>query len=373
LHKILFLANPLLYQIALTLVPNIGSVQAKLLLHFFDNDAEQIFKAKWKELGLIEGIGEVRANSIKHFDGFKRAEEELVFIEKSKIQTYCYGAANYPKRLLNIYDSPTVLYYNGTADLNHSKTVAIVGTRTNSDYGKKMTEKLVEELAEQNCLILSGLAYGVDAIAHKAAVKHKLSTVGVLAHGLDKIYPPEHSKLAKEMLATNGGLLTEFRSATKPDRHNFPSRNRVVAALADVTVVIETDIKGGSMITAELANGYNKDVMAFPGKTTDLKSAGCNYLIKNNKAHLITQADDLVQLMRWSPTTAKPQKQRELFITLTPAEQKIVDVLQKEGSLHIDALYSLTGLSSSEIAGALLTLELQAILASLPGKMLQLL
>ena len=361
----------LIQQIALTLIPNIGCVRAKVLVQHFKGNVAELFKAKIKDLAAIDGIGEVAAKSIKYFDDFAAAEKELAFIEKYKIEALCIGADNYPKRLLQAYDSPTMLYYKGFADLNTAKIVAIVGTRTNSDYGKKVTEKLVEDLAPHNVLILSGLAYGIDAIAHKAAVKHNLSTVGVLAHGLDKIYPAEHTKLAKDMVTANGGLLTEFRSYTKPDRHNFPTRNRIVAALADATVVIETDVKGGSMITAELANGYNKDVFAYPGKTTDSKSAGCNNLIKKNKANLITNANDLLHIMGWEKTKAKPIKQRELFVELTPNEKIIVTLLQQADSLYIDELYAKAGLTSGEIASALLTLELQAIIQSLPGKMLK--
>jgi DNA processing protein len=367
------LQHSLLHHIALTLVPNIGCVQAKLLLQHYENDAAQIFKAKIKDLSTIEGIGEVRAKSIKHFDNYKRVDTELEFIEKFKITTLCLGTQDYPKRLLHAYDSPTVLYYRGDADWNAAKIIAIVGTRNNTDYGKKITEKLIADLAEQQCLIISGLAFGIDAIAHKAALKNKLPTIGVLAHGLDKVYPPEHAKLAKEMITENGGLLTEFMNTTKPDRHNFPTRNRVVAAMADATIVIETDVKGGSMITAELANGYNKDVFAFPGKTTDARSAGCNYLIKNNKAHLIESAVDLVHIMGWEKVKAKPQKQRTLFIELTTEEKKIVDLLQKVDAMDLDSLYGSCGLSSSEMAGALLSLELQSVIASMPGKMIKLL
>jgi DNA processing protein len=367
------LNNNLLQKIAITLIPNIGCVHAKTLLQHFNDDIEQLFKAKIKDLSVIDGIGEVRAKSIKYFDDFKIAEKEIAFIEKYKIQPLFITDENYPKRLLNAYDSPTMLYYKGNADLNTKKIVAIVGTRSNTDYGKKITENLVEELASQNVLILSGLAFGVDAIAHKAAVKNKISTVGVLAHGLDKIYPPDHTKLATEMVTKNGGLLTEFRSNTKPDRHNFPTRNRIVAALADATVVIETDIKGGSMITAELANSYNKDVFAYPGKTTDAKSVGCNFLIRTNKANLITNGTDLINFMSWDEVKLKPKKQRELFVELTANEKIIVEVLQKADAIHIDEMYTLSGLTNGEVANALLTLELNAIIKTMPGKMIKLL
>ncbi len=367
------MSKDLLQQIALTLIPNIGCVQAKQLVQYFNGDVHQIFKAKIKDLSSIEGIGDVKARSIKHFDDFKRAEQEIEFIEKYKISTFFITDINYPKRLLNAYDAPTILYYRGEADLNTSKIVAIVGTRKNSDYGKKQTEQIVADLAEHNTLILSGLAFGIDTIAHKAAVKNNLPTVGVLAHGLDKIYPPENTKLAKDMLHNGGGLLTEYKKETLPDRHNFPTRNRVVAALADCTIVIETETKGGSMITAELANGYNKEVFALPGKTTDIKSSGCNYLIKNNKAQLLTCAADVIHLMGWEQMKIKKNRQRQLFIELAPNEQKIVDILLANETVNIDLLYQLSGLSSGEAAAALLTLELQNIIQTLPGKIIQML
>lgn len=367
------LNKDLLHQIALTLIPNIGVVYAKKLVEHFEGDVVAIFKAKVKDLAAIEGIGMVKAKSIKEFDQFRRAEQEVQFVEKYNIQTYFLTDKNYPKRLLNMYDPPTLLFYKGDADLNAKKIVAIIGTRTSTDYGKKMTDKFIADIAHLQPLILSGLAFGVDTLAHKAALKNNLSTVGVLAHGLDKIYPTENTKLAKDMLAHNGGLLTEFISETNADKHNFPTRNRIVAALSDATVVVETDIKGGSMITAELANGYNKDVFAFPGKTTDAKSAGCNYLIKNNKANLITCSDDVIQLMNWEPKKKKKQPtQRQLFIELSPNEQKIIDVLKTMEQIHIDELNLKTELTSSQAASAILTLELQGVIQTLPGKIIQL-
>ena len=277
------MTTELFYQLGLTLVPNIGDVHAKILVQYF-GDASSIFKAKQSALDKIDGIGEVRAKSIKQFNDFHLAEEELKFIEKYKIKTLFLTDTDYPQRLLNCYDSPTLLFYKGTADLNISKIVGIVGTRNYTDYGKQFTEKLVKDLAAQQILIVSGLALGIDSFAHKAALKNNLSTVGVVGHGLDKIYPSVNTNLAKDMIKHDGGLLSEFFSGTKPDKHNFPLRNRIVAGLCDATVVIETNIKGGSMITAKLADAYNRDVFAVPGRTTDNKSSGCNHLIKNNKA-----------------------------------------------------------------------------------------
>ena len=322
----------------------------------------------------LEGIGIVPAKSIKSFTDFSHAEEEIKFLEKFKIQSLFINDKNYPQRLLNCYDSPTLLFYKGTADLNASKTISIVGTRTHTDYSKKITDKLVEELSAQNVLIISGMAYGVDALAHKAAVKNNLPTVGVLAHGLDQIYPAEHSNLAKDMLKNDGGLLTEFRSKTKPDKHNFPTRNRIVAGMSDATIVIESGIKGGSMVTAELANGYNKDVFAFPGKVTDSKSAGCNYLIKSNKAMLLTDAQELIEIMGWEERKKKSEvrSQKEIFIELSKDEKIIIDILNEKETVHIDEINLRSGLSSSAIAAAILNLELQNLVAGLPGKMYKL-
>lgn len=359
--------NNLVYHIALTLVPNIGDVHAKVLLQAYNNDAQKIFTARKGELDKIPGIGSVRARSIKDFTGFKRAEEELAFIEKFKIETLITGEEKYPRRLLNCYDAPTILYYRGNADLNAAKVVSIVGTRNNTEYGKQVTEKLVAGFTNYNILIISGLAYGVDSIAHKLAMKSNLKTVGVLAHSLDRIYPSSHTSMAKEMVE-QGGLLTEFISGTKPDKQNFPKRNRIVAGIADATVIIETSMKGGSMITAELANSYNKDVFAIPGKINDSKSEGCNFLIKNNKAMLITSAQDVIEQMQWEDKKIKPKPQRELFINLTPGEETIIKILKEHSPVHIDELYLKSGLSSSHVAQAILSLELQGIINQLPGK-----
>ncbi|HKB45444.1 MAG TPA: DNA-processing protein DprA [Chitinophagaceae bacterium] len=366
------MTNDLLYQLSLTLIPNIGPVQAKILLQHFE--AAEIFKTKKSSLEKIEGIGSVRASSIKEFNDFSKAEEEISFIEKYKIKPLFISNKDYPRRLLNCYDSPTLLYYRGTADLNAPKIISVIGTRNNSDYGKQATEKLIKELAAQNVLVVSGLAFGIDAIAHKSAIKNQLPTVGVLAHGLDQIYPSEHSGLAKDMIKHNGGLLTEFRSKSKPDKHNFPIRNRIVAGMSDAVIVIETGIKGGSMITAELANGYNKDVFAFPGRTSDVKSAGCNYLIKNNKAVLLTEAGELIDVMNWEEAKSKKEKknQKEIFIELSKDEKLIIDILNEKESVSIDEINLKSGLSSSSVAAAILNLELQNVVLSLPGKLYQL-
>jgi DNA processing protein len=364
------MTKDLLHQIALTLIPNIGDVRAKALLDTF-GDAESIFKAPKKQLENIEGIGTIAANSIKLFADFKVCEDEIKFIEKSKATPLFITDENYPQRLLNCYDSPTMLYYKGNADLNNAKIVSVVGTRSNSDYGKNICEKILEDLASQNILIMSGLAFGIDTIAHKASLKNNLKTVGVMAHGLDKVYPAQNKTLAIEML-NQGGLLTDFMSGTNPDRQNFPRRNRIVAGICDALIVIESSAKGGSLITAELANSYNKDVFAIPGKVNDSRSEGCNYLIRNNKATLITSAKDLLESMNWNETPKKIKQQRELFIELTPEEKIITDILKERESIQIDELYFKSGLSSSAVAQALLMLEMQGVVSSLPGKVFKL-
>ena len=366
------MSSELFYQLALTLVPNIGDVHAKLLLQQFGN-ASTIFKAPHRELERLEGIGTVRANSIRTFNDFHLVEAELRFIEKYKIKTLFLTDPEYPQRLLNCYDSPTLLFYKGTADLNASKVVAIVGTRSNTDYGKQFTEDLIAALSSQQALIISGLAIGIDAYAHKAALKNDLPTVGVVGHGLDKIYPSVNKGLARDMALQNGGILSEFFSGTLPDKHNFPLRNRIVAGMSDATIVVETLISGGSMITAKLADAYNRDVFAVPGRTTDTKSKGCNYLIKNNKAILLTDADQLLDIMGWQEKKKKVKKQKELFIELTPEEKKVIDILKQKESVHIDEINISSGLSSSAVAAAILNLELQSVIGSMPGKMYKLL
>ncbi|MBL0269735.1 MAG: DNA-protecting protein DprA [Chitinophagaceae bacterium] len=370
----------ILYRVALTMVPNIGPVQAKFLLQCCE--PEEIFHAKKRFLEKIEGIGPVKAQSIRDFNHFSRAEKEIRFMEKYRITPLFLTDENYPRRLLNCYDSPTLLYYKGNANLNVPRVINIIGTRNNTDYARQVTEKLVKELVSNKVTIMSGLAFGVDALAHKAALKNGLPTIGVLAHGLDKMYPPEHAALAKDMIAQQGGLLTEFRSGTKPDKHHFPSRNRVVAGCCDATIVIETDLKGGSMITAELANSYNRDVFAIPGRIHDLKSAGCNYLISTNKAQLLQSAGDLLQFMGWeddieeNPGQGKKKGrakvQKELFIELSRDEKAVIAILQEKETVHIDELNFRSGLSNGAVAAAILRLELENVIVSLPGKIYRL-
>lgn len=364
--------DELYYQVALTLVPELGAIRARQLVDHFGS-AAAVFKAKKKEIAAIDGIGENCARSIKEWNAFDEAETEIRFTEQHNIQTFFLTDPAYPQRLLHCYDPPTLLYYKGTEDLNHRYIVSIIGTRNHTEYGRQVTEQLVTDLQEQEVMIVSGLAFGIDAIAHRSALQYGLPTIGVLGHGLDTVYPMQHRSLAREITG-HGALLTEFRRHTQPDKHNFPRRNRIVAGMADATIVIETANKGGSMITAELAYTYNRDLFAVPGKITDSKSSGCLQLIKQNKAMVYTGAEDLLNILGWKEKK-KPvvKKQKELFIELTPDEKIIVDLLSEQEGTPIDILYLRSGLSSSTVAAVLLKLELQNIVVSLPGKIYRLL
>jgi DNA processing protein len=361
------MANPLIYKIGLTLIDGVGDVFAKKLLAYCGS-AEAVFKEKKQKLMKIPGVGSVLADAIVNQQVIERAEEEALFIEKHKITPLFFTDAAYPERLKQCEDAPVMLYYMGSADLNVSPVISIVGTRKATEYGKELTRKLIDELSIYKPLIVSGLAYGIDIEAHRAALKNNLATVGVLAHGLHTIYPSTHKETAKKMLE-NGGLITDFISEAKPDKENFPKRNRIVAGICDAVVVIESGEKGGSLITADIANTYNRDVFAFPGKTTDSQSAGCNRLIKQNKAALIENADDLAYLMGWEKKDmAKKETQPELFITLDADEHKLVEILNTKGKSGIDILSIESGLTMSKTSAVLLNLEFKNLIKSFPGK-----
>ena len=361
----------LLYLISLTRVPQVGCIHARTLLQHFGS-AEAIFKSTIQALEKIEGIGKIRAQSIKTFRDFNGSEKEISFLQRYGVRALTLTDPDYPQRLLTVYDAPILLYYKGNTGLNPLRSISIVGTRRNSDYGKQVTEKLIQELTPYDPLIISGLAFGIDAIAHKSALKQGISTVAVLAHGLASLYPPEHGQLSKQMLK-QGGLLTEYISHVKAEKHHFPIRNRIVAGISDCTIVTETAVKGGSMITADLANGYHKEVFAFPGRTTDFKSAGCNWLIRNNQATLLENVQGLIKMMGWEEKiTTKENLQGDLFITLSEPEQRIINLLKERENMHIDVINSMTGFPNSRNAGALLELEMKDLVCSLPGRIYRL-
>jgi len=359
------------YEIALTLIPNIGDILAKKLLSYCGS-AEQIFKEKRSTLEKIPGIGSIYAQSILNHSVFDRAEREMRFLHDHHIQALFYQDSCYPKRLTHCEDSPVMLYFKGNTDLNMKKVISIVGTREATDYGKDLCERLIRDLSGYEVLIVSGLAHGIDAYAHRAALDHQLSTVCVLAHGLDKMYPAINKPLAMKMLQ-QGGWLSDFMSQTKADKENFPRRNRIVAGIADATIVVESKVKGGSLITAEIANSYNRDVFAFPGRVDDLGSAGCNNLIRQNKAALIQSAADVIYLLGWEKTTGvNAPVQKQLFVDLKPNEELIVTILKEKQQLPVDDLCLFCKLPMSIVSSALLTLEFAGIVKSLPGKVYRL-
>lgn len=355
------------FKIALTLIPNIGDILAKRLVAYCGS-VQAVFEEKKSSLEKIPGIGSSHANSVISHTIFERAEEEIKFIEKNNISPLFYLDSNYPKRLTYCEDSPVMLYYKGNVNLNSEKIISIVGTREATDYGKKMCEKLIADLAVHNVLIVSGLAYGIDICAHKSAIENQLPTVCTLAHGLDRIYPAMHTTTAHKMLE-NGGWLTDFTSNTVPDRENFPRRNRIVAGISDATIVIESKKSGGSLITADIANSYNRDVFAFPGRIDDVCSEGCNNIIKQNKAALIQSAADLIYILGWQQTkNIKAPQQKKLFLELSNDEELLVNVLKEKDAVPIDELCFVSKLPMSKVSALLLTLEFSGIVKSFPGK-----
>ncbi len=358
--------TPLLYEIGITLIPGIGDVNGKKLIQWCGS-AEEVFKSSAKTLRAVPGIGQATVNNILNQKVLKRAEEELRFMEKHHVNALFFQDKKFPQRLLNCYDHPLMLYYRGKADLNRQRIVAFVGTRRATDYGRARCREMMEGLQDKEVLVVSGLAYGIDGCAHRRAVELNIPTVGILGHGLDRIYPATHRKLAEDMLA-NGGLITEFMSKTKPDRENFPRRNRIVAGMVDAVVVVESDRKGGALITAELANSYNRDVFAVPGRLTDRFSTGCNFLIKANKAALLQSADDIGYLMGWDDQRTTANQQTALFVEMSDDEKVLYDLLRQAGTIGIDKLVIQSGMTPSHVAAALLSLEFNALVQSLPGK-----
>ncbi len=366
----------LIYQIQLTTIEGVGDIAAKNLLAYCGS-AKAVFGAKKQELMKIPGIGEIVATAVVNANtDFDRAEKEAAFVEENNIETLFFTDSNYPRRLKYCADSPVLLYHKGNADFNTEKVVAVVGTRQPTEYGREQTQKFISELRGSGILVVSGLAYGIDVLAHKCALECDLDTVGVVAHGLDRLYPEANSGIAAKMLK-KGGLLTDFKSGTNPDAVNFPKRNRIVAGICDALVVMESKREGGSLITATIANSYNKDVFAFPGRVTDPYSDGCNGLIKMNKAVLIESAADLFYVMGWhqnkTPNAKKKEtKQIPLLIDLNDDEQKIVKAFGEKKQLHMDEISYVSNFPISKVASTLLQLEFSNIIKSHPGKMFSL-
>ncbi|MEP7268182.1 MAG: DNA-processing protein DprA [Saprospiraceae bacterium] len=356
-----------LEKIALTLVEGVGPVTSRQLIAYLGG-AQEVFKAKKKDLIAIPGIGEKTiASLVDHKASFLRAEEELAFIEKHEIKTLFYTDKQYPFRLKVLEDSPILLYFKGNTDLDHHRIIAVIGTRSPSDMGRMNCEKIIDDLFAYDVLIVSGLAYGVDITAHRKCVEMNIPTIGVMGNGMDKLYPGAHVSTSKKMIQ-NGGLVTQFMTKSKPDRENFPMRNKVVAGMSDAILVIESGLEGGSMITAEYANMYNKDVFAIPGRPSDEMNAGCNTLIKRHKAYLVETADDIAHFMNWKKESTKKDIQRSLFQDLNPSEQSIITLLKLNESISIDRIYNELHMSPSAMAGVLLEMEFKGLIKALPGK-----
>jgi len=365
--------DQLKYKIGISLIPGVGSVNAKKLIAY-TGSLEGVFKEKKKNLLKIPGIGEYLAENIVNQQVLDVAEKEIEYISRHEIRHHFYLDEQYPARLKNCEDAPVVIFYKGDVDFNQMKVLSIVGTRNATDYGKECCNKLIDDLTarKHKVLIVSGLAYGVDICAHRAALKSGFDTVAVLAHGLATLYPSLHKATAKE-ICKHGALLTDFISSTLPERNNFVKRNRIIAGLADATLVIESGTKGGALITADIANSYNRDVLAFPGRINDPYSRGTNWLIKTNKAAMIENVEDLEYLLGWDcPSTAVESKQTQLFVELTPEEQKIADMLRERGELPIDLISLHVNLPGSKVSAMLLNLEFAGVVRSLPGKVYRL-
>jgi DNA processing protein len=355
-----------LYQIALSKIPSVGGVIARTLVSYCGG-CKEVFTQRKRQLLKIPGVGERLVQHIQNPEVLRLAEAELVRVMQKEITCIFYLDDTYPQRLRHYPQSPIILYGLGNMNLNPERVVAIVGTRQPSSYGKSKCEQIVADLAAYNPLIISGLAYGVDITAHRAALHHQLSTIGVMGSGFGHLYPGTHRHVANQMMDA-GGLLTEFGYDIGPDRENFPARNRIVAGLADAILVIESARNGGSMITVEYADAFHKDIFALPGRAGDPCSVGCNHLIKTQRAHLVESGEDIAALLRWTTTSTEKVVQRRLFADLTEPEQLLMTCMTEGGEMHIDAIASKAKMQQSELASVLLSLEFKGVVKALPGK-----
>lgn len=365
-----------IYSIALTLVPGIGHIGAKKLVDKMKG-ATDVFRLRKELPELVPGTRQRTVEALESSQVFTRAQQEYDYVLKNNISCLTYWDDRYPSRLRECEDAPIVLYYRGNADLNQLHVVNLVGTRHATEYGTQICATFIRDLKEicPDVLVVSGLAYGIDIHAHRESLANGVATVAVLAHGLDRIYPYLHRDTAQQMLE-NGGLLTEYMTGTAPDRQNFVSRNRIVAGMCDATIVVESAQKGGSLITADIAESYHRDCFAFPGRISDEYSKGCNQLIRDNKASVLLSAEDLVKALSWdSQLSAKKREnvQRCLFVELSDEQQAVVDVLNRMGNMQINALVVETNIPIHKMTGLLFELEMKGVVRALAGGVYQLL
>ncbi len=362
--------NDLLYTLALQHVPNIGDITAKRLISHCGT-AEAVLKEKKQNLLKIDGIGSVTLSDLNKANHLKEAEKEIDFIKNNNINVSFFKEDNYPEKLKHCIDGPIILFQTGNIHLKQQRIISIVGSRKITTSGVAFCEDLVEKLAIYNPVIVSGFAYGTDITAHKAALKHNLQTIGCLAHGMNQIYPAVHKKYMVDV-EKNGGFFTDFWSTDNFDRNNFLKRNRVIAGLSEATIVIESAEKGGSLVTADIANSYNRDVFAVPGRTTDLQSTGCNNLIKYQKAHMMTTALDVPYILNWKlEEENKPAIQKQLFVELDATEKVIYNYLKDNEKQQLDMIAINCDLPIFKIAGVLLNMELKGVIRPLPGKLFE--
>lgn len=361
------LVKDLIYKIALTRIPLVGVVTAKVLVSYCGG-VKEVFEASEKELKKIPGIGDMVAKQVRREEPLVEAERELAFVEQNGLQVLFYLDPEFPQRLKPLADAPILLYYKGTANLNQRNVLGVIGTRTPSPHGVGICEEIIKGLAPYQPLIVSGLAYGIDVTAHRASLKEGLETVAVLGHGLQQVYPAQHRSVAMKMIS-QGGLLTEFTSQEGPAKEHFPMRNRIVAGMCDGIIVVETALRGGSIITAKQANGYGRDVFAVPGRVKDKYSQGCNMMIKKSWAHLLESADDVARVFGWNlKEGASDNGQQKLFEELTEPEKKVIDLIHEAEEIGIDQLSYRSEIGPAELASLLLDLEFKGLVRSLPGK-----
>lgn len=361
--------SDLYYLLALQKIEGIGDIMAKKLISHCGS-AEAVFKTKSSQLAAIDGIGSILLKNLKDQSVFNKANKELDFIQANNINVTYFQNENYPDKLKHCVDAPVLLFTAGNINLKNRKIISIVGTRQITSYGTEFCKKLIEDLIPIDPVIVSGFAYGVDIVAHQLAMENNLQTIGVLAHGLNQIYPKNHKKYMAKM-EQNGGFMTEFWSSSNPDKENFVKRNRIVAGIAEATIVIESAERGGSLITANIANDYNRDVFAVPGRTTDKYSAGCNNLIKTQKANVLTSAADLIYMLNWDIKEEPKAVQKQLFVSLDNDEQKIYDYLIKTGKELIDIIALECEFPIYRVSSILLNMELKGVIRPLPGKLFE--
>lgn len=356
------------HQIALSMLPGVGPKMARLLVAYLGSPSA-VFKESTDLKTQVPGFSKERFRSLNRTRALLKAEETLKFIESQGLSTHFFTDKTFPYRLKQCQDAPVLLYSRGEPVLNADRTIAVVGTRNMTSYGKKIIHELIDHLSQFDVQVISGLAYGVDNEAHRRCIHHRMSTIGVLGHGLDRIYPARNRKTAQHMIESVGsGLLTEFTHNTLPDRENFPQRNRIVAGMTDATIVVESGAKGGSLITAYLANDYDRDVFAFPGNIDADFSKGCNALIAQNKAHLITRGEGLTRFLEWEKTGKQKAKQGNLFHDLSGDEKKIVQLVKEFEKISLEVLSIRLKLPVPQLSSMLLKLEIKGVLMMLPGQ-----